>query len=149
MLLMIVIVVGYAAGTASCAPIRRPLIDDPDERFKYGSIGAEQDAGIPYWIFYVLPRVFSGQAAGAGRLRLVRRGLGAGQGTADRLQQEDASASTASPTTAPSAIPRATAPSIDSNPVLVPTGPNHTLDLEAFFRFLSTAPRTRASTPTP
>jgi hypothetical protein len=27
-------------------------------RFKYGSIGAEHDAGVPYWIFYVLPRVF-------------------------------------------------------------------------------------------
>ncbi len=27
-------------------------------RFKYGSIGAERDAGIPYWIFYVLPRMF-------------------------------------------------------------------------------------------
>ena len=24
---------------------------NPDERFKYGSIGAENDAGIPYWIF--------------------------------------------------------------------------------------------------
>ena len=31
---------------------------DPAERFKYGSIGAENDAGIPYWIFHVLPRVF-------------------------------------------------------------------------------------------
>lgn len=25
--------------------------DNPDDRFKYGSIGAENDAGIPYWIF--------------------------------------------------------------------------------------------------
>jgi mono/diheme cytochrome c family protein len=31
---------------------------DPEMRFKYGSIGAERDAGIPYWIFYVLPRMF-------------------------------------------------------------------------------------------
>ena len=30
----------------------------PEMRFKYGSIGAENDAGIPYWIFYVLPRIF-------------------------------------------------------------------------------------------
>ncbi|MGH8727598.1 MAG: c-type cytochrome [Burkholderiales bacterium] len=30
----------------------------PEARFKYGSIGAEHDAGIPYWIFYVLPRMF-------------------------------------------------------------------------------------------
>ena len=32
--------------------------DNPDDRFKYGSMGAENDAGIPYWIFYVLPRMF-------------------------------------------------------------------------------------------
>jgi mono/diheme cytochrome c family protein len=31
---------------------------DAETRFKYGSIGAELDAGIPYWIFYVLPRMF-------------------------------------------------------------------------------------------
>jgi hypothetical protein len=30
----------------------------PETRFKYGSIGAEHDAGIPYWIFIVLPRMF-------------------------------------------------------------------------------------------
>src|SRR5512134_2379487 len=29
-----------------------------ETRFKYGSIGAEHDAGVPYWIFYVLPRGF-------------------------------------------------------------------------------------------
>jgi mono/diheme cytochrome c family protein len=31
----------------------------PEMRFKYGSIGAEYDSGIPYWIFYVMPRVFA------------------------------------------------------------------------------------------
>jgi mono/diheme cytochrome c family protein len=30
----------------------------PEMRFKYGSLGAEHDAGIPYWIFIVLPRIF-------------------------------------------------------------------------------------------
>ena len=30
----------------------------PDMRFMYGSIGAEHDAGVPYWIWYVLPRMF-------------------------------------------------------------------------------------------
>ena len=34
------------------------ITGDPEMRFKYGSIGAERDAGIPYWIFYVLPRMF-------------------------------------------------------------------------------------------
>ena len=39
---------------------------DPDMRFKYGSIGAERDAGIPYWIFYVLPRMFPDKLPGPG-----------------------------------------------------------------------------------
>ena len=34
------------------------VFESPEMRFKYGSIGAEHDAGIPYWIFYVLPRGF-------------------------------------------------------------------------------------------
>src|SRR3977135_3748362 len=34
------------------------ITKNPDMRFKYGSIGAERDAGMPYWIFYVLPRMF-------------------------------------------------------------------------------------------
>src|SRR5690242_17038298 len=38
----------------------------PDMRFKYGSIGAEWDAGIPYWIFYVLPRMFPEKLPGPG-----------------------------------------------------------------------------------
>jgi RoxA-like, cytochrome c-like len=37
-----------------------------EERFKYGSIGAEFSHGIPYWIWEVLPRVFSDLLPGAG-----------------------------------------------------------------------------------
>lgn len=29
-----------------------------EEHFKYGSIGTEQDAGVPYWIWKVLPQMF-------------------------------------------------------------------------------------------
>src|ERR1051326_5682966 len=36
-----------------------PLVyDDPAEHFKYGSIGNEEKAGFPYWIWRVLPEVF-------------------------------------------------------------------------------------------
>src|SRR3546814_3739328 len=38
----------------------------PEMRFKYGSIGAENEAGIPYWIFYVLPRMFPEKLPGPG-----------------------------------------------------------------------------------
>ena len=42
------------------------VTQDADTRFKYGSIGAENDAGIPYWIFYVLPRMFPEKLPGPG-----------------------------------------------------------------------------------
>lgn len=31
---------------------------DPEEHFKYGSLGGERESGIPYWIWKVLPKVF-------------------------------------------------------------------------------------------
>lgn len=34
------------------------ITGDPEMNFLYGSIGAESQAGIPYWIVIVLPRIF-------------------------------------------------------------------------------------------
>ena len=42
------------------------ITKDPDMRFKYGSIGAEHDVGLPYWIWYVIPRVFPDKFPGPG-----------------------------------------------------------------------------------
>ena len=36
------------------------------ERFKYGSVGAEFDRGVPYWIWLVLPRIFPDLMPGPG-----------------------------------------------------------------------------------
>src|SRR5215217_8593098 len=36
------------------------------ENFKYGTIGVEESAGIPYWIWLVLPRVFPEHLPGPG-----------------------------------------------------------------------------------
>ena len=44
------------------------VTETPEMRFKYGSIGAEHDAGIPYWIFYVMPRVFADKLPAPGGL---------------------------------------------------------------------------------
>ncbi len=44
------------------------IFENAQTRFKYGSIGAEYDAGIPYWIFYVMPRVFADKLPGPGGL---------------------------------------------------------------------------------
>ncbi len=109
---------------------------NPDDRFKYGSIGAEHDAGIPYWIFYVLPRVFPeklpkpgigyasfGMVWEEGRelpMGFTKRRIGF-----DRVGNNCATCHVAS-----------YRKQADETPTLVLTGPNHTLDLEAFFLFL-------------
>ena len=106
----------------------------PDMRFKYGSIGAEHDAGLPYWIFFVLPRMFPEKLPGPGGYASVGVAWEQGQelpigftkkvvGFA-RVANNCASCHTASYRKSP-----------NDNPVFVPTGPNHTLNLQAFFRF--------------
>ena len=134
-LLMIVIVVGYTSWDRFLRVYPATVYDDPVERFKYGSIGAEQDAGIPYWIFYVLPRVFSDKLPGPGGYasfgvawepgKELPIGFSKKRIGFDRVANNCAVCHTASYRT-----------EHYSNPVLIPTGPNHTLDLEAFFRFL-------------
>lgn len=44
----------------------QPPFATPEMRFKYGSLGAENEAGIPYWIFVVLPRMFPEYLPGPG-----------------------------------------------------------------------------------
>src|SRR5688572_31724509 len=41
---------------AASPPQAAPPIE---EQFKYGSIGSEDQEGIPYWIWQVLPRMFA------------------------------------------------------------------------------------------
>ncbi|MGH8059252.1 MAG: cytochrome c, partial [Candidatus Entotheonellia bacterium] len=37
-----------------------------EDHFKYGSIGNEADAGVPYWIWKVLPKMFPEKLPGEG-----------------------------------------------------------------------------------
>jgi mono/diheme cytochrome c family protein len=107
----------------------------PEARFKYGSIGGEADAGIPYWIFYVLPRVFPdklqkpGGYAGLGvpweqgqelPVGFTKKVIGF-----PRVANNCAVCHTATYRTKP-----------NENPTFVAAGPAHTTDVEGFFRFL-------------
>ena len=106
----------------------------PDMRFKYGSIGAEHNAGLPYWIFFVLPRIFPEKLPGPGGYASLGVAWEQGQELPigftkkvvgfPRVANNCASCHTASYRKSP-----------NDNPVFVPTGPNHTLNLQAFFRF--------------
>jgi mono/diheme cytochrome c family protein len=107
---------------------------DPDTRFKYGSIGAEWDAGIPYWIFYVLPRMFPEKLPGPGGYASF--GVPWEQGRElpvgftkkvigfPRVANNCAVCHTARYRTG-----------TDANPVFVAAGPGNTTNVEAFFRF--------------
>ncbi len=105
-----------------------------DMRFMYGSIGGERSAGIPYWIVYVLPRVFADKLPGPGGFASL--GLSWEQGKDlpigfttkvvgfKRVAQNCAACHTASYRTKRNELP-----------TFVPSGPAHTFNLEAFFRF--------------
>lgn len=42
------------------------ITEDPEANFLYGSVGTESQAGIPYWIVVVLPRIFDDLLPGPG-----------------------------------------------------------------------------------
>jgi len=48
---------GAAIDASQNAP--RATFDNPEEQFKYGSIGIESEEGFPYWLWQALPRVFA------------------------------------------------------------------------------------------
>jgi len=140
-LLLALLVLGAVLGTVAWAKLFReePQPDwvtaTPEMRFKYGSIGAENDAGIPYWIFYVLPRMFPEKLPGPGGYAAFGVAWEQGQELPvgftkkvigfPRVANTCATCHTASYRTR-----------VDENPTYVIGGPGHTLNLEAFFRFL-------------
>jgi hypothetical protein len=46
--------------------VPQPAFANEEERFKYGSIGAENTRGLPFWIWAVLPRIFPEYLPGPG-----------------------------------------------------------------------------------
>jgi mono/diheme cytochrome c family protein len=108
-----------------------------EEAFKYGSLGAENDRGIPYPIFYVLPRVFPHclPVGGVGGYRAL--GLPWEEGRElpvgfskkklgfDRITQNCAICHAASYRM-----------KADDAPTIVAAGPSHTTDTQGFLRFL-------------
>jgi mono/diheme cytochrome c family protein len=111
------------------------ITSDPEMRFKYGSIGAERDAGIPYWIFYVLPRVFPEKLPGPGGYASLGVSWEQGQELPigftkkvvgfPRIGNNCAACHTANYRLGE-----------NENPTFVTAGNGHTLNLVAFFRYL-------------
>jgi processive rubber oxygenase RoxA-like protein len=107
-----------------------------EEYFKYGSIGAENQSGLPYWIWLVLPRMFPDHLPGPGGYASF--GLPWEQGREmpigftkktigfDRVAFNCAFCHTA--------VVRRSAD--DPVPIIYPGGPSHTLNALAYERFL-------------
>ncbi len=64
--LVLVSVGAYIGWYKLLREVPQPEFVNSEMRFKYGSIGGENEAGIPYWIFYVLPRMFPEYLPGPG-----------------------------------------------------------------------------------
>jgi mono/diheme cytochrome c family protein len=107
----------------------------PEARFKYGSIGAEQDAGIPYWIYYALPRLFPDKLPGPGGYAAFGVAWEPGQELPVGFTKKRIGFDRVANNCAACHIARYRA-TPEEEPTLVVAGPSHTLDLEAFFRFL-------------
>ncbi len=106
----------------------------PEMRFKYGSIGAEYDAGIPYWIFYVLPRVFSDKLPGPGGLASFGAVWEQGQELPVGFTKKVIGfARVANNCAVCHTVTYRT--KANENPTFVTAGPSH-LNVEGFFRFL-------------
>jgi hypothetical protein len=133
----------WCAVLLACASAGRRQGDLPptsgaEELFKYGSVGIEGEEGIPYWIWQVLPRVFADKLPSPGGYGSFGfswepgRELPVGLSKTDlfggpRVAINCAFCHTSAFRTSPSG-PR----------TLVPAGPAHQLDPQAYLRFLHT-----------
>ena len=114
----------------------QPPFKTADARFKYGSVGAENDSGLPYWIFVILPRMFPEHLPGPGGYRAFGVPWEEGQELPigftkkvvgfPRVANNCAVCHTASYRTEQNATP-----------MYVPAGPNHTANIQALLRFFT------------
>ncbi|MCG8366421.1 MAG: cytochrome c [Pseudanabaenales cyanobacterium] len=112
---------------------------DIDDHFKYASIGGESTSGIPYWIWKVLPVMFSDKLPGEGypSLGFIQEPgqdlpIGFAKGTylgLDVVTQNCATCHTGSVRT-----------TRDSKPQIISAMPSNTVDLEGYIKFVSEVP---------
>jgi len=115
--------------------VPQPPFNTADERFLYGSLGGEESAGIPYWIVYVLPRVFPDLFPGPNGWAAFGFSWEEGQELPVGFTKKTVGFARVGNNCAGCHVARYRL-SPEDKPKFVPTGPNHTFNLEAFFRFL-------------
>ena len=139
-LLILAGVFGYITWYKAFRVVPQDDFASEDKRYMYGSLGAEDNAGLPYWIFLVLPRMFPEYLPGPGGYASL--GIPWEQG-------EEMPVGFSKKTVG---FPRVTntcavchtgsyREKVDANPVYVPTAPGHTANVQGYFRFLSNVAR--------
>jgi len=108
----------------------------PEEHFKYGSVGIEDEEGLPYWIWQVLPRMFPEKLPGPGGYASLGfvwekgRELPVGFAKKDLFGGPRVAINCAFCHTA------AYRKHVSDPVTLVPGGPSHQADPQAYVRFL-------------
>jgi hypothetical protein len=65
-LILVIVAISAWANLWREKPQPQWITADKRDNFLYGSVGAERDAGIPYWIWLALPRMFPDYMPGNG-----------------------------------------------------------------------------------
>jgi Cytochrome c peroxidase len=130
-------IIGYIAWDRGFREHPQPdwVMQDDATRFMYGSIGAEWDAGIPYWIFYVLPRMFPEKLPWPGGYA----SLGVPWEEGQELPVGFTKKVIGFPRVANNCAVCHTMryrPGAEAEPIFLPLGPGHTSNVEGFFRFI-------------
>lgn len=146
----VVVLLAVVLGITAWYKFFRVVPEEPfanlEERFKYGSLDAENDAGLPYWIWVEMPRVCPQYLPGSGGYRslglpweeghempigFTKRVIGF-----PRVANNCASCHTASYRTKP-----------DETPTYVASGPNHSAGIQGFLRFATRCAKDDAFNP--
>jgi hypothetical protein len=112
------------------------VMADPDTRFKYGSLGGENEAGLPYWIWFVLPRMFPERLPGPGGYASLGVAWEEGREMPVGFTRKVVGFARVSNNCAVchAALWRGKA---DETPTIVAAGPGGTMDVQGYFQFLA------------
>jgi mono/diheme cytochrome c family protein len=138
--LVIILLVGGVGYTAWYHLYREvpTYYESAEENFKYGSIGTEQTQGIPYWIWLVLPRIFSDKLPAPGGYTSLGITWEEGKETPIGFTKKTIGYSRVGITCA--ACHTSTYRTKDKDkPTIIPAGVSTKFDLQSYLRFLGKA----------
>ena len=151
LLAIVIVLIAIGAGLTYYEFFRTlppPYFASEEEHFLYGSIGTESTAGVPYWIWLVLPRIFPDKLPYAGGYESL--GIVAQEGrelpvgfSKQTIGIERVGINCAFCHTATYRL------HTDDKPVIVPAAPSHTTSPQDYLRFLfacAADPRFNSST---